>query len=103
VSDLSGGLLMSHDLPLLAVSMSIMRPGVHTMISQPRFSSAICSEMPVPPYTHTQRSDSVLVNLRASLLICSASSRVGVMITAAAQAGGRVKGEIWDFHACFRK
>lgn len=30
-----------------------MRPGVHTTISAPRFSSAICSEMLDPPYAHT--------------------------------------------------
>ena len=36
-------------LPELAASMSIILPGVHTMISAPRFNSAICSEIPVPP------------------------------------------------------
>ena len=35
--------------PELAASMSIILPGVHTMISAPRFNSAICSEIPVPP------------------------------------------------------
>ncbi len=35
--------LMRHS-PLLAPSMSIMRPGVQTMISAPRFSSAICGQ-----------------------------------------------------------
>ena len=33
----------------------------------PRLSSAICSEMPVPPYTHTARAFTALVNLRHSL------------------------------------
>ena len=42
-------------LPPLADNISIIRPGVHTIISAPRFNSAICSEMPVPPYTHTLR------------------------------------------------
>ena len=32
--------------------MSIMRPGVHTTISAPRFSSPICAATPLPPYTH---------------------------------------------------
>ena len=37
------------NLPPLAASMSIILPGVQTMISAPRFNSAICSEIPVPP------------------------------------------------------
>ena len=75
-------MLLTANSPLLADSMSIILPGVQTMISQPRFNSAICSEMPVPPYTHTTCSPSGLVNLRHSVVICKASSRVGVMITA---------------------
>jgi hypothetical protein len=51
--------------PLLAASMSIMRPGVHTIISVPRFSSAICSEMFVP---ETQLEASVASNIKCGLL-----------------------------------
>ena len=65
-------------IPLLAASMSIIRPGVHTMTSAPRFNSAICSEMPVPPYTQTTCRSNARVNLRHSRPICIASSRVGV-------------------------
>ena len=38
--------------------------------------------MPVPPYTHTTLSPRGLENFLHSLVICRASSRVGVMITA---------------------
>jgi len=69
-------------IPLLAASMSIIRPGVHTITSAPRFNSAICSEMPVPPYTQTTRISRARVNLRHSRPICIASSRVGVNMIA---------------------
>ncbi len=69
------------NLPPLAASMSIILPGVHTITSAPRFSSAICSEMPVPPYTHTTVSPKALQKRRHSLEICMASSRVGVRTT----------------------
>lgn len=72
----------SGHLPLLADNMSIIRPGVHTMISQPRFNSAICSDIPVPPYTHTAFSPRGLVNFLHSEVICMASSLVGVMMMA---------------------
>ena len=68
--------------PLLAANMSIILPGVHTMISAPRFSSAICSEIPVPPYTHTTFRLSGFVKRLQSFVICMASSRVGVMMMA---------------------
>ena len=76
-------------LPLFAVSMSIIRPGVQTIISQPRFSSAICSDIPVPPYTQTTCMPSNLENLRHSAAICKASSRVGVMMMA--ETGNRAR------------
>lgn len=72
----------SGHLPLLADNMSIIRPGVHTMISQPRFNSAICSDIPVPPYTHTAFSPRGLVNFLHSEVICMASSLVGVIMMA---------------------
>ena len=50
-------------LPPLADNMSIIRPGVHTIISAPRFNSAICSEMPVPPYTHTLRAPRIPIKM----------------------------------------
>uniref|UniRef100_A0A182QQ22 Uncharacterized protein n=1 Tax=Anopheles farauti TaxID=69004 RepID=A0A182QQ22_9DIPT len=68
--------------PEFAASMSIIRPGVHTMISAPRFNSAICSEMPVPPYTQAVRRLSDFENFFMSLPICMQSSRVGVMMIA---------------------
>ena len=68
-------------LPPFAANMSIIRPGVQTMISVPRRSSAICSEMPVPPYTQTVCRPRTLVNFLHSLLIWRASSRVGVRMT----------------------
>ena len=43
--------------PELAASMSIILPGVQTMISAPRFNSAICSEIPVPPVLHNDDDD----------------------------------------------
>jgi hypothetical protein len=52
------------------------------MISAPRFNSAICSDIPVPPYTHTALRFKDLVNFLHSFPICIHSSRVGVMITA---------------------
>lgn len=67
---------------MLAESMSIILPGVHTMISQPLFSSAICSEIPVPPYTQTTLRPKALANRLHSEEICMASSLVGVRIRA---------------------
>ena len=55
------------------------------MISQPLLSSAICSEIPVPPYTQTTWIPRDLVNFLHSDVICIASSLVGVIITAGRQ------------------
>mmetsp|Transcript_25289 Transcript_25289/g.51953 ORF Transcript_25289/g.51953 Transcript_25289/m.51953 type:complete len:233 (+) Transcript_25289:1137-1835(+) len=55
--------------PACIVRMSIMRPGVHTTISAPRFSSPIWSATPAPPYTAVTRKLSALVNFLASLKI----------------------------------
>lgn len=46
----------------------------------PRFSSAICSEIPVPPYTQTACKLRLFVNFLMSLPICMHSSRVGVIM-----------------------
>ena len=62
--------------------MSIILPGVQTMISHPRFNSAICSEIPAPPYTQTVCNPKDFVNFFASDAICMASSLVGVSNTA---------------------
>eukprot|EP00968_Pinguiococcus_pyrenoidosus_P011531 scaffold927_cov230-Pinguiococcus_pyrenoidosus.AAC.13 len=60
--------------------MSIIRPGVHTTTSAPRFSCAICSFTPAPPYTAATLKLKDLANLRASLAIWTASSRAGAMM-----------------------
>lgn len=52
------------------------------MTSAPRFNSAICSEMPVPPYTVTTRKFKGFANLLHSLPICKHNSRVGDIIMA---------------------
>mmetsp|Transcript_27828 Transcript_27828/g.46760 ORF Transcript_27828/g.46760 Transcript_27828/m.46760 type:complete len:209 (+) Transcript_27828:605-1231(+) len=41
--------LRETSLPACMHRMSIIRPGVHTTISEPRFRSAICSATPAPP------------------------------------------------------
>mmetsp|Transcript_27462 Transcript_27462/g.67484 ORF Transcript_27462/g.67484 Transcript_27462/m.67484 type:complete len:337 (+) Transcript_27462:558-1568(+) len=66
--------------PAPVVSRSIMRPGVHATISQPRFSSPICAATPLPPYTLTATMPTVRPNFLQSLPICVTSSRVGPMI-----------------------
>mmetsp|Transcript_4697 Transcript_4697/g.11859 ORF Transcript_4697/g.11859 Transcript_4697/m.11859 type:complete len:233 (-) Transcript_4697:422-1120(-) len=66
-------------LPCMSI-MSIMRPGVATMSSTPFCSAPACCHLGAPPYTATLRHPSALPNLVASPVICSASSRVGLMI-----------------------
>lgn len=51
-----------------------MRPGVHTTISVPRFSSVIWLATPLPPYTATHVSATALANRFTSLLICGRRS-----------------------------
>lgn len=64
-------------LPPLVTRMSIMRPGVQTTISAPRFSSVIWFATPEPPYTATTSMLCTLQNFLVSLLICCTSSLVG--------------------------
>jgi hypothetical protein len=45
--------------------MSIMRPGVQTTISEPRFRSAICSATPAPPREREERRIRARVRARA--------------------------------------
>lgn len=54
-----------------------MRPGVHTTISVPRFSSVIWLATPLPPYTATHVSATALANRFTSLLICGAEEGEG--------------------------
>mmetsp|Transcript_19650 Transcript_19650/g.58284 ORF Transcript_19650/g.58284 Transcript_19650/m.58284 type:complete len:201 (-) Transcript_19650:1463-2065(-) len=69
-------------LPLAVVSRSIMRPGVHTMISVPRFRSEIWLATPEPPNTGTHVRPSGLPNFLISFAICCTSSRVGASTSA---------------------
>lgn len=55
--------------PLLSERMSIIRPGVHTTISEPLLRSAIWSATPLPPYTHTTRRPSGLENFFFSMYL----------------------------------
>mmetsp|Transcript_28197 Transcript_28197/g.76105 ORF Transcript_28197/g.76105 Transcript_28197/m.76105 type:complete len:321 (-) Transcript_28197:729-1691(-) len=59
---------------------SISRPGVATAISQPFLRSFTCSYLDSPPNAAETRILYALANLRVSLWICSASSRVGARI-----------------------
>eukprot|EP00965_Chrysotila_dentata_P167851 5542852-Pleurochrysis_carterae.AAC.1 len=62
--------------PPFAVSMSIIRPGVHTSISAPRLSSAICCLIAAPPYTATTRSEVSRENLRISRYTCEIQHQI---------------------------
>ena len=59
-----------------------MRPGVQTMTSVPRLSSAICSAMEAPPKMAVTLSSRARAKRRASETICVTSSRLGAMTSA---------------------